>query len=52
MYIGGNLYYESDDSEVLVYNAGRDLSRSRDPQNIHEQDVWLKLSNVKAALVP
>ena len=39
------------DVQLLVYNGGRDLSRSRQPVNDDGDKVWLQLSNTKLALV-
>lgn len=55
-YFGGTLYYNEDD--VLEYNAGRDLERSRNPCNEGQEDTpylcngFNRISNSKVFLVP
>lgn len=53
VYIGGNLYYSdpTSDDEHMIYNAGRDLSRTRKPADDQGIDVWLTFSNTKLSLV-
>ena len=50
-YIGGELYYKSSNSDTLVYNSGRDISRGRKPVDSDGNDAWLTFTNTKLFLV-